>query len=151
MKISTDYLCSDGILLVKWTRRQRKKYHERTLKKKYLNALEETGFMEILETNEERGLSHAMQYYKKFHNLGVPCAYVCEDGYRLGIWIRIMREHKHKLPKKTQNQLNKIGMIWSVPKMNWLMIFNDCEQYFMENGHLNMPYKYKSKSGFYLR
>ena len=148
--VPTDYRCADGSLLVSWTRIQRKKYHDGTLKKKYMNALENAGFMEILETNEERGLRHAKEYYKKYHHLNIPCVYVCDDGYRLGIWIRSIRESKQKLKEQTRNQLNKMGMIWSVPENRWMVGFLECYQYFKKNGNLNVPKEYRSESGIEL-
>ena len=148
--VPTDYRCADGSLLVSWTRIQRKKFHDGTLKKKYMNALEDAGFTEILETNEERGLRHAKEYYKKYHHLNIPCAYVCDDGYRLGIWIRSIRERKHTLTEQTMKQLNRMGMIWSVPENKWMIGFLECYQYFRRNGNLNIPKNYISESGIEL-
>ena len=151
LQIPTDYTCNDGTLLVNWTRRQRKKYHDGTLKKKYIIALENAGFMEILETNEERGLRHAKEYYEKFGNLEIPYKYVCEDGYKLGVWICTVRDRKATVSAEIIKELNKMKMIWNVPDMRWFTAFSDCERFYRKNGNLLIPATYPSRSGIDLR
>ena len=57
---------------------------------------------------------------------------------------------KRKLTEQTKNQLNKMGMIWSVPENKWMIGFLECYQYFKKNGNLNVPKEYRSESGIEL-
>lgn len=54
---------------------------------------------------------------------------------------------KRKLTEQTMKQLNKMGMIWSVPENKWITGFLECYQYFKKNGNLNVPKDYRSESG----
>ena len=55
-------------------------------------------------TTWEKSYQAACNYYKEYHNLDVPAAYLTEDGFRLGRWIRQQREKYKKIAVKLQKE-----------------------------------------------
>ncbi len=100
----------------------------------------------------EVGYYHAEWFYQENQHLFVPSTFVCEDGFRLGVWIYNQRykfEKNQLLPEKIE-RLNQIEMIWNVSAYFWNPNYQDCKAYFEEHGNLDIPADFKGKSGIFL-
>lgn len=69
--------------------------------------------------NNEKWLimyEYAKQYYLKHNNLEIPATYICEDGTKLGSWIRTQRVSfkNNDLTEERLKLLNNINMIWNI-------------------------------------
>lgn len=63
----------------------------------------------------EKGYLYAKNFYKRNGHLRVPEAYIDEDGFYLGSWIRRQRDYYNN-GKRTSDQikrLEQIGMLWN--------------------------------------
>ncbi len=103
----------------------------------------------------DQQFAEAKKYYEKNANLRVPYNYVTESGFNLGIWITNIRSayagHSGVgINQERINQLESIGMIWSVPEEQWNTGYSAAMKYYVENGHLRVPIEYATETGFKL-
>jgi len=111
--IPADFLSSDGTMLRAWVQKQRNDYQNGKMKSERFQKIQELGLTEMLESSFDSCYHYALEFYEKNHHLYVPYNFVCEDGFKLGIWIRELRYkyHKNWLSQKKIDKLNAIGMI----------------------------------------
>lgn len=114
------------------------------IRKQYRHALNDTWDEQFKEAKE---------YYLKNGNLRVPFNYVTDTGFHLGSWITNARSNyagytETGISQTRIDQLNSIGMIWSVPEAQWEEGFSEAEKYYKENGNLRIPVKYISDTGY---
>ncbi len=108
------------------------------------------------EQSWDNGLAHAKAYRQAYGNLDVKSRFVCEDGFALGMWISRMRmlkagtNHRSHLSEGQQKQLDELGMVWSKQDLGFERGFDAAVQYFVQNGHLNVPCQYETREGFKL-
>ena len=103
----------------------------------------------------EEGYRHAAAYYQEHGNLEVIAVYICEDGYRLGIWISNQRSRKKgkggRRPTDEQiKRLEQIGMIWSQVDNAFEQGYLAAREYKEEHGDLWAPASYVTPDGFRL-
>ena len=66
------------------------------------------------EDSWENGFTHAEQYFREHGDLNAGLGYVCEDGYRLGIWLANQRHYHNSqsayrpLSKEETERLERI-------------------------------------------
>jgi hypothetical protein len=102
-----------------------------------------------MSTSKWKAYYHeAKNYYEQHHNLLVPLEHTCDNGLRLGLWIRNQRSiYKRNTPGYTGfltereiHMLEEIGMVWDVKKASWEQKFRIAEQYYLEHGNLLVKY-----------
>jgi len=93
--------------------------------------------------------------YNKFinengHNI-IKAKYTTEDGYNLGSWITRQRSTKDSMPKDRKILLESLPFwSWDVLTDQWEKGFDELKKYVKENGHSNVPFKYKTYDGYAL-
>ncbi|TGB15543.1 DEAD/DEAH box helicase [Streptomyces sp. MZ04] len=86
----------------------------------------------------------ARKYRDREGNLLVPARHV-EPGSppaNLGNWIALTRSKRDELPAERREQLDELGMVWSVYEYDWSLRFGAVEKFHRENGHLKLPVGY---------
>lgn len=81
-----------------------------------IKQLDEMGFIwDALLYDWKNGLKHFDKYVRE-HNgdVLVPAAYVDEDGFHTGNWVRNKRSKLNVLPEYKVTKLNERGFIWDV-------------------------------------
>lgn len=60
----------------------------------------------------DNGYAHAKEYYATLDGCVAPAKYVCEDGYKLGQWIRRQKKRLKdgKIDSETKRLLSNIGI-----------------------------------------
>lgn len=101
----------------------------------------------------ERALKEAKKYYECRGDLKVPKSYVSESGFRLGSWIRSLREYRkaglerNYLRGTRIQQLDELGMIWDVSDYQWQRNYCAAVEYHRAHGDLHIPVDYVSQDG----
>lgn len=158
LEVPTRYITEEGYALGSWIANQkaiRKGTTKGSLTEKQVHKLDSIGMVweDYNDLNWSKNYRAAKQYYEKHGNLEVPSKYVNEDGISLGSWICSVRKwyssgvHKKYLQKDRIIQLEAIGMIWSTSDYFWEQNFKFAQEYFIENGNLDVPTNYKTKNG----
>ena len=168
LAVPSYYITPCGIRLGKWISNQRKNWNkygvfqenaEIFTKVEGLTKQQEARLSDIgMDWNEknyttwEKSYQAAYRYWNEYGNLKVPSAYVTEDGYHLGRWIRRQRSLYCQIAtedgKKAQSQtakrikkLEQIGMIWK-ENDSWQERFELAKEYYKEHNNLDMPNNY---------
>ncbi|WP_102411416.1 Helicase associated domain protein [Beduinella massiliensis] len=155
------YTDEDGLCMGTWIQRQRLLYkgtQAQKLTQEQIELLENIGMVwkDRMELAWENGYAHAKQFYDKNGDLRVKDSYVCEDGYRLGSWLNMLRQIRkgnRKGDLLTQvriAQLDEIGMVWDFREESWQQGYLAAALYYRDNGHLNVPVDYVTTDGFRL-
>lgn len=117
LDIPDDYGNGNGKSLALWLTRQRKYKTQAKLSEEQIKRLESLD-MDWLTSSEREWETHyksAKDYYQKNGDLKIPCAYVDESGFPLGMWIWRIRAGKVKLKASGGNgnqmeRLKEIGL-----------------------------------------
>lgn len=107
------------------------------------------------ETSWENGYAHAKAYREAQGHLDVPARYVCEDGYRLGNWLKNLRTARNSkrgmaLTPNRIAQLDTLGMIWNRVDFGLERSLYSAARYAAEHGNLRVPVNYVDEDGFKL-
>ena len=108
---------------------------------------------EVLTASWSVMYGQAKRYYMENGDLDVPARFVTEDGYSLGHWIYNQRYIRKGvldggLTEEQTKMLDAIGMRWELlADRSWARHFAAAQRYYMENGDLNVPAKYKTADG----
>lgn len=155
------YVDEDGLCLGVWIQRQRlirKGNQNVQLTPNQIDRLDQIGMVwkDRRELAWENGFVHAQQFYLREGHLRMKDSYVCGDGYRLGNWLNMLRQIRKGNRKGTMltteriEQLNAIGMIWSIHEESWQQGYLAALQYYRDNGNLLVPKDYETLSGYKL-
>lgn len=120
LNIPDDYSNGSGKSLHLWLNRQRKLKSTSSLEKEQIALLEDVG-MDWLTPSEREWELHfeaAQRYYDRNGTLDIPCTYVDESGFSLGMWMWRIRTQKVRLKTSGANgnqveRLQKIGFVFS--------------------------------------
>lgn len=98
------------------------------------------------------GFGHARTYAETHGDLDVPSSYVTADGFALGRWVINARQHRRKgwLRPVRIAALDGLGMVWDTTQQSWSRFLEEMRAYRQEFGHVNVPQKYVSPSGYAL-
>lgn len=98
----------------------------------------------------ERNYAACLSYYRKHGNLNVR-ADECEDGIRIGAWVRSLRRKAESLSEEQKSRLEEIGMQWeSKYETAWRKGCAEAERYKKEHGGAEIPCGYVTAEGFRL-
>ncbi|MDE6746604.1 MAG: helicase associated domain-containing protein, partial [Oscillospiraceae bacterium] len=112
-----------------------------TLTEMQISRLDEIGMLwdDKFTRSWEKGFEHAKAYFNKNGNLDVPTMFVCEDGFKLGIWVANHRDKGcTRITEERRKRLDSIGMIWEKTDP-WEARFALAKKYFEEHGNLDIP------------
>lgn len=114
LNVSKDYVAADGRRLGVWIIAQKNFYRQGKLSAERISRLSSVG-LKFTASPWEVGISHAKEYVRRYGVLNAKNDYVCEDGYRLGSWLRNQRSayKSGKLAKSKVQQLEALGMVWA--------------------------------------
>ena len=156
LRMPNDYVAG-GVWLERWLREQRARFSEDAHKpltegqKEKLLSLGIKPGVSQAELAWRKQYGEAEEFYQKYGNLSVPKQYMAGSGKNLGNWLKHQRERlrKGKLSGWQETMLNGIGMIWELPDA-WDTGFLHAEEYFRQNGDLNVPNAYICPDGYRL-
>lgn len=152
------YKTENGLSLGNWLDTQRGVRSGKIngiLTEERIKKLDELGMRweSISDMNWERNFTAATEYAKKYGDLNPKATYITEDGIRLGSWISNIRTYRkcgiqrNYLTERRIEELDKIGMVWSAPNYFFEKNFSAALEYLRENGDLDVPADYVTKSG----
>lgn len=158
LEVSRRYKTEDGYSLGNWIYTQRKVYKGEAygvLGPERIRRLEEIGMVwgSVRDISWRRYLQSAKQYFAEYKDLNVPCGYKTEEGLELAAWISRIRFYRKNDVQKAYltperiAELDKLGMIWSVPDHLWEENYAAAKIFYQEHGHLNVPTGYCSADG----
>ena len=158
LEVPKRYKTDDGYSLGNWIITQRKVYSGEQfgrLSEEQINRLNKIGMRwdSLKDVSWSKFYEEAKKYYQENGTLDVGLNYITSSGYALGkkiCQIRSYRKSGIKNSYVTEERIKKlddIGMIWSVPDVIWERNYLATLEFFMENGHLDPPNDYVSKSG----
>ena len=155
------YVDANGVKLYEWVKKLRT-YRASSLQIKYLTperiaALDSMGMIwDKTDHVWERNYEAAVAYYQEHGSLKMPQNYKTEDGIGLGRWIKHTQEVYRdsmgvSLNADQKTRLEAIGVkLPSVRELEdaWQAGYREAREYYDTNGHLKVPFVYKTVSGF---
>ena len=153
-----DSLMIGGFDLGKWIAYQRNRKKSGKLPEDRAARLEEIGMVwDVFDARWEMHYRQAKAYSERYGSLDIPRTYKTEDGFLLGLWVaaqRRSRTAKGKGKQLSQEQIDKlsaIGMAWDGTfDTQWQSAYARAEEYYKQNGDLNIPYVYCTPDGYQL-
>ena len=149
-----DSLKIGEIDLGKWIAYQRNRKKNGKLSAERVSKLNEIGMVwDAAEAKWEQRYAQAKAYFEMNADLNVPSGYRCEDGFLLGMWVAGQRRActENKLTVVQRKKLTEIGMVWdSAQNAQWQNAYHRAEEYYRQNGNLNIPYAYCTADGYKL-
>lgn len=155
------YVDANGIKLYEWVKKLRT-YRSSSLQIKYLTperiaALDSMGMIwDKTDHVWERNYEAAVAYFHEHGSLKMPQNYKTKDGIGLGRWIKhtqdVYRDSMGvSLNADQKTRLEAIGVkLPSVRELEdaWQVGYREARKYYDSNGHLTVPFVYKTVSGF---
>ncbi|MBP3522820.1 MAG: Helicase associated domain protein [Clostridia bacterium] len=153
-----DSLMIGGFDLGKWIAYQRSRRKNGKLPADRAVKLEEIGMVwDVFDARWEMHYRQAKAYFETHGSLDIPRTYRTGDGFLLGLWVAAQRrnrtsEGKGKTLSQTQiDKLSAIGMIWDGTfDAQWSSAYARAEEYYRQNGNLDIPYVYCTPDGYKL-
>ena len=104
-----------------------------------------------LSLSYETGLPYAKAFFKEHGHLRIPKDYYSSDGYPLGKWTYAMRDgkegrHHRSLTAAQVHELDRLGFYWSRLDEKWDENYVLMQQFFDQNGSLDVPRRYENGS-----
>lgn len=169
-ELAREYYQANGNLLVpdscmigdfdlgQWIAYQRNRRKSGKLPADRAAKLEEIGMIwDAVDAKWELHYAQAKAYFEENGHLNIPSTHRTEDGFLLGMWVagqRKARTGQGKGKKLSQAQIDKltaIGMVWDGTfDAQWQSAYARAEEYYRQNGDLNIPYVYCTADGYKL-
>ena len=154
LQVPAKYKDDTGFALGNWLNNTRARYRSGGLTRDQIEALEALGVVwNAIDERWERCYAEAAAYYQQHGDLGCTKRYKTESGFRLGPWLENQRIAylKGNLPAEKIQRLEAIGMLWEGRNdRQWQQAYQAAEQYFRQNGDLEVPYDYVTPEGIRL-
>ena len=132
-----DPLTGKQFLLHGWIRRQRT--NKERLSRSQIAKLDSVGFdWDPYASDWEEGFARLKEYLAEKGTTRVPATHSYK-GYTLGMWVRVQRREKDKLPADRKVRLEQIQFSWDPFLEDWEEGFNALAAYKVQNGHLDVP------------
>jgi len=155
--IASTFKTDNGLSLGRWILSQRRIKNGSipgVMSESRIQALESIAMVwtNITEYNFERAYEYAKLYYNENGNLDVAHSYTTPDEFALGTWITSIRAYygRGALPEEKVKRLDKIGMIWDKDSYNFERNIRAAQQFYEENGNLDVAHTYKNSDGLAL-
>lgn len=154
LDIYVDYISEDGTKLGAWICNLRQKRLSGGLPQDRVDKLNKISMIwDKMSYLWEQGYISAMDYYIKNGNLNVKSTYVDSNKYKLGAWLNTQKRlyRENKLTETQVNRLEDLSIQWmSKFQYQWEQGFKEAENYYRENGNLDVKSNYITKSNFKL-
>ena len=157
LRVPKKYVTVSGLTLGRWIQTQRKVYTGTVtgnLTEDKIRKLNEIGMIwDVRDHGWNEALTELQAYYKEHGNLDIRARYETADGFKLGRWICNLRTKvktkglDQALTKEQQEQLAALGMIWDRNTEKWEEYFEAAQEYYRQNGNLNVMTKYVTEKG----
>ena len=141
----------DGFNLNNWSQTQRKnKNHLSVDQRERLNAI--PGWMwDVLSEGWETNYSRLVEFARREGHCQIPKRFQTSDGTPLGRWAQTQKHEKDSLSAEKKHRLEAIpGWIWDTLEEKWEIGFLSLEQFNRNEGHCNVPRKYRTNTGYCL-
>jgi Helicase associated domain len=140
-----------------------------------IRQLNEIGFLwDVRDVEWQEHFELLLAYNAEHGHLRIPQSYVTPTtGIRLGHWVSTQRQKlkpfvdddkegkvkvgKHNAVNRPTEQerkriesLNAIGFLWDIPDAEWLENFERVLTWYVEHGHLAIPWRYVTPTGLKL-
>ena len=154
LNVPVEYRTADGRQLSVWMIRQRKARKNGKLTGEQIAKLDAIGMVWAFEDPWENGFSHAEQYFREHGDLNVPARYVCEDGFKLHVWLTNQRSNHnhptqyHRLTEEQTMRLEALGIAWSVQESRWSQGYEHAKDYLLSLEGEKWSFGYISSDGF---
>ncbi len=154
LDVRSTFITADGFRLGTWVHAQRSCYKSGKLSVDRIRRLESIGMeWTPLKDNWESGFAHLKAYCKENGNTDVPSGYVCEDGYKLGMWFanQKSRNRNGKLTEERAKKLEALGVTWTNDhKLRWDEGYAHLLEYRKLFHHASPPATYVCRDGYRL-
>ena len=154
VNVPPKFKTAQGESLGNWCNNLRARYRLGKIDEDRVRRLDEIGFIwQPYMSNWDECYAYAKEYYETHGDLKVPKRYVCEDGYKLGLWIytqRRVREGavKGNISEEQIKRLDEIGMEWTVIKNDRFDEYVEAFiQYKKKMGTCKIPSDYVNEDG----
>lgn len=135
----------DGECLGNWLNTQRMEFRDGSLNPTRKLRLEREGVAWNAQLNKwDQMYQLLIQYKEREEHCNVPVKHK-EDGQSLGSWLGTQRKAKKNgsLSIERQQNLEKIGVVWSVREEQWDQMYSLLCQYIKREGHHDIPIDHK--------
>jgi superfamily II DNA or RNA helicase len=147
-KIPNDHL-ENGENIKVWLEIQRTNFKRSKLKIEYQQKLISLGVaLDPHEANWTQGFYQLQNFYQKFGHTNIKYDFVMDD-FKLGQWVGSVRSRKKSLSYDRLQKLNSLEFVWNARDQNWEDGFSCLRDYYLREGHFNVPQKHK-ENGFSL-
>jgi hypothetical protein len=142
LRVPDDYPSSGTVNLPAWLKARRRNYHAGELAPERVKALEELG---MPWTDADIRWQEVITALKAFHaehgHINTPRDLQTPSGLNVKDWIQNRRSayQKGKLPADKAKELEALGIDWHPENGDWAGGLADCQKFFADNGHLNIP------------
>lgn len=158
LEVPENYKIKNGVSLRSWLytqRRVRKGEVDGVLTDEQIKMLDDIGmrWQNVSDANWEKNYAAALEYYNKFGNLNPGAAYVTENGVKLGVWLKRLKNYrksgvqKDYLTEEHIKMLDDIGMIWDVRDHMFEKNYAAALDYFHTYGNLDISERYVAPNG----
>ena len=158
LEVPSRYVAESGYALGQWLVTQRRVYSGKergSLTDERIELLDKLGMRweSVSDESWNRNYAAAQQYYVTHGDLDISCAYVTEDGIRLGEWIIRLRNYRRSgirkayLTEERMKALEQIGMRWDVYDYLFERNFAAAAAYHGVHGMLDVPGNYVDANG----
>ncbi|OUO90655.1 Helicase associated domain protein [Cloacibacillus sp. An23] len=163
LDIPAHYVAEDGLRIGAWIRRMRKARDGRMKNAAPLTP-EQTARLDAIgmewqdsyTKQWEYGYEQAKAYFAAHGNLDVQAAYVTENGFPLGKWLKRHTQVNDKTGKpmikitsERKAKLDALGFSWCGDD-SWERRVAACREYRAEHGDLNVSQQYVTADGIWL-
>ena len=155
LDVPSGYVTDDGVRLGAWISNMRQSRRGTDclyrVTAEQIRLLDELGMVwdDAYTRRWEYGYSQAVLYHKQHGNLNVPSAYINENGFALGKWLKKHTEVNKttgrtalKLTAERQEKLDRLGMNWEKTDP-WEQRYAYAKAFYEKYGHLRVPAQYK--------
>jgi superfamily II DNA or RNA helicase len=144
LKIPRSHI-ENGFELGAWASSRRMKVVRDRTAPELLQRLQEIGFELVPhDASYERGGKYFKEFVKKNGHALVPSNYRI-DGFHLGQWVVNVRARRVKgqLSEDRIQQLDKLGIVWSLQDVKWAELLAAFRSFKAREGHLAIPLKHR--------
>ena len=149
LEVPSGHIAPNGLKIGAWLRRMRqiREGGKGRLTQEQIRRLDAIGMVweDAYARRWGYGYRQARKWWEAHHDLEVPAAYVDEDGFALGKWVRRHREVDLKtgrrairLTAERKAKLDGLGMRWE-KEDPWETRYRLAEAYYREHGDLEVP------------
>jgi hypothetical protein len=160
--VRTHYRCADGFQLGQWVMRRRSEKRRGCLHPRYavLDGLPGWDWNSV-DARLLEGLYRLEAYVERYGTARVPLWYECEDGFRLGVWVRNRRNSSRR--HRWLAEILEPMPGWRTRRQTWeserqrladrledAEILRRVEAFHAEHGTARVPRGYECEDGFRL-